>query len=292
MSEQLTTAGASPTPGRESPARRDPGLRAAAACTSTSLVLMVAACTVGLAASGVYDAETAWAAAALRGGDLVSLAVAPVLLVAMVVALRGSRAGGLVWAGLLAYNVYNFAYYVFGSRFNDLFVMHVLILTLSGWSLVFLLPWVRRGVPAVRPRRFADRWRVVLLGGVALVLAGLWTSAIIRQALTGHLPSGAAPVAGLHTVYAVDLTLFVSSLVVVAVLGWSGTPYGSIGTAVMSIAGAAYLVNLSVASAFQAAAGVDVAAFSPMTAALTILFAAAALGSVRRVREVADDLVP
>jgi hypothetical protein len=266
------------------PARRDPGVRTAAACTSVALALVVVACTVGLTARATYDTEVPWAAAALRGGDAVSLAVAPATLVAMIAALRGSRAGALVWAGLLGYNVYNFAYYVFGARFNDLFLLHLLVLTLSGWSLVFLLPWVRRDVPARREHGLADRWPALLLGGVALVLAGLWTSAIAREALTGHLPSGPAPVSGLHTVYAVDLTFFVSSLVVAAVLGWRGTPYGVVATAVMSVSGAAYLVNLSVSTAFQSAAGVDVAAFSPLTAVLTVLFAWSAVTCVRQAR--------
>jgi hypothetical protein len=264
------------------PARRDAGVRAAVACTSVALALVLVACSVGLLASGTYAAETAWAAAALRGGDAVSLAVVPVTLIAMLAALRGSRAGALVWAGLLGYNVYNFAYYVFGARFNDLFVMHLLVLTLSGWSLVFLLSWVRRGIPPRDRHRIADRWPALLLGGVALVLGGLWIGAVVREAVTGRLPSGSAPVAALHTVYAVDLTFFVSSLVVATVLGWRGTAYGAVATAVMSVSGAAYLVNLSVSTAFQAAAGVDVAAFSPLTAALTVLFAWSAVTTVRR----------
>jgi hypothetical protein len=49
----------------------------------------------------------------------------PILLVAMVLANRSSAQARLVWIGALAYTLYNFAFYVFGATFNDMFLVHV-----------------------------------------------------------------------------------------------------------------------------------------------------------------------
>ena len=263
--------------------------RIAGILTFAIVALIVVASSWGLLVPHTYH-EGPWGAGALRGGDLVSLVLAAPLLVAGATAgLRGWRAGAVVWCGALAYCVYNYAYYVFGADFDDVFLLHILVLAGSGWTLVLLLPVTRAGLGPVSLHG-RQRWVVVLLGAVALVLGVLWGSAIVRQALTGHLPAGTAPVSGLHTVYAVDLTLFVSSLVVATVLGWRGTGYGLIAVAVMSVAGTTYLVNLMAAAAYQAAAGVDVAPFSLGTLGLTLVFAAASVSTVRRLHQVAPRL--
>jgi hypothetical protein len=245
-------------------------------------VLMAGAAAWGLLVPGVY-AEIPWAEAALRGGDLVSLVVVAPLLCVGVARAGRSGAARLVWGGALAYNVYNYAYFVFGTHFNDLFLVHVLVLSLSAWGLVFLLGDVLASTdlhPSL-PVRTAQLV-AALLGLVAVVLGGMWGTAIVRQALSGDLPQGAAPPAALHTVYAVDLTFFVSSLVVATVLVWRRGAWGRVAGAVMTTAAALYLLNLMSAQLFQWRAGVEgVVAFSPVSGGLFLLFAAAAVVTVR-----------
>lgn len=246
------------------------------------VVLMAAAAAWGVLVPHVYD-EIPWAEAALRGGDLVSLVVVVPLLCAGLARAGRSGAARLAWGGALAYNVYNYAYFVFGTRFNDLFLVHVLVLSLSAWGLVFLLRDVRTSTDLhlSLPVRSAQLV-AALLGLVAVVLGGMWGTAILRQALTGDIPEGAAPPAALHTVYGVDLTFFVSSLVVAAVLVWRRGTWGRVAGAVMSTAAALYLLNLMAAQLFQSRAGVEgVAAFSPVSAGLFLLFAAATVVTVR-----------
>jgi hypothetical protein len=118
----------------------------------------------------------------------------------------------------------------------------------------------------------------LLFGIVTLVLAGMWTYASLRQAVTGELPAGAAPPAALHMVYATDLTFFVVPLGVTAVLLWRRTSWGYLLGAIMAVAGGIYLVNLMTAAVFQARAHVEgVAAFSPISLVLDVAFLAAAL---------------
>jgi hypothetical protein len=240
--------------------------------------LMALAAVVGLVVPGFYP-DYPWAAQALRGGDLVTLAVAtPLLVAALVAAIRGSGRAQLVLAGALGYAVYNYAYIVFGAEFNDLFLVHVAILSLAIWALISLLPRLDVTTLAARfgPRTPA-RAVATLFGVVAAVLAGLWTYFSLRQAITGDLPAGAAPPAALHMVYATDLTFFVVPLAVATVLLWRRTRWGYLLGTVMAVTGATYLVNLMAAAAFQAHANVaGVAAFSPLSLGLDLAFAGAA----------------
>lgn len=254
-------------------------MRMAFALSAALVTLMVAAAGAGLAIDGFYP-DIPWAAQALRGGDLVTLVlVAPLLAAALDAARRGSARGRLIWAGTLGYAVYNYAYVAFGAEFNDLFLVHVAILSLAIWALILLLAGLDTDAVAARfGNRTPARTVAALFGVVTLVLAGLWTYSSLRQAVTGELPAGAAPPAALHMVYATDLTFFVVPLGVTTVLLWRRTRWGYPLGVIMAVTGGTYLVNLMSAAAFQAHARVeDVAAFAPGTLALDVAFIASAL---------------
>jgi hypothetical protein len=245
-------------------------------------LLMAAASAAGLFVDGMYR-EEAWALAALRGGDLVTLVVAtPALVLGVLMASRGSIRGVLVWAAALAYNVYNFAYYAFGAAFNDLFLAHIALLGLSTWGLVFLLVSVD---PRPLEGQLSTRVRVATATVLSLIAAGLtalWGQVIIRQASTGQLPEDAANPAQMHLVYAIDLGVFVPMLVVAAWLLWRAQPWGVVAGAATALAAAAYLLNLIAAQAFQAAARVSgVQPFSPLSGVLVCVCAAAGIAVLR-----------
>jgi len=252
--------------------------------SALAAILMAVASVAGVAVRGFYP-DVPWAAEALRGGDLVNLLVGtPLLVTAMVVAARGSHRAILLWAGALGYTIYTYAYVVFGADFNDLFLVHVAILSSAIWALICLLSRADiRMLAASFDSRTPARTVAVLLGGTTVTLAGMWTYFSLRQAMTGRLPGGAAPPAALHLVYATDLTFFVVPLGVAAVLLWRRTAWGYVLGTVMAVMGGAYLVNLMSAAAFQARAGVaGVAAFSPFSLLLDLAFVAAAAAMLAR----------
>ena len=83
-----------------------------------------------------YDEETEFARNAYRGADLVSLVLAvPLLVGSCWAATRGSFRGHLLWLGSVAYCVYQYAY-VFAYRWNELFPIHLLLFSLSSFTLV------------------------------------------------------------------------------------------------------------------------------------------------------------
>jgi hypothetical protein len=225
---------------------------------------MVVASAAGLLIGGLYP-DDPWAREALRGGDLATLVVAaPVLVVSLASTIRGSIRAQAALVGALAYGIYNYAFYAFGAAFNDIFLLHVALLTLSIWATVLAVMSldVRAVASEVRGGR-AARWIGGFLVIVGAVLGGLWVTLAIRFAITGELMEH-VPAEGVHLVFAVDLSLLVPALVVAGVLLWRRTVAGLLFGAVMAVMGALYQVNLLFAGMFQASAHVPGAkAFAP-----------------------------
>lgn len=174
--------------------------------------LMVATSAAGLWVHELYH-DAPWASAAFRGGDLVTLVVAaPALIVALLLSRRGSRRAQLVWAGILAYSVYNCAFYVFGAVFNDVFLLHVALFSLSLFALALTLANLDvAGIGAGFGRRTPVRCISAFLMVVAAGLGGMWIFSSLRFAATGKLPDGVMPASGVHLVYTLDLALVVAA---------------------------------------------------------------------------------
>jgi hypothetical protein len=240
------------------------------------VMLMVGASSAGLVVDDLYP-DGPWAREALRGGDLTTLLLAaPILLLSLVFVRRGSRRAQVVWLGALAYSVYNYAYFAFGARFNDVFLLHVALLALSIWATAFAVAGIDVGM-VVRSlnRTRSTRWVGAFLALVGAILGGLWIFLSIRFALTGELMAD-IPRRGIHLVFAIDLALLVPALVVAGILCWRRSCVGVVFAGVMAVMGALYQVNLLLAGLFQADAGVPgVKAFPPEGVVLAIGFCAA-----------------
>jgi hypothetical protein len=217
---------------------------------------MATASIVGLFLDGLYT-DGAWAREALRGGDLVTLAlVVPLLLGALFLSVRGSRRAQVVWVAMLGYSIYNYAYYVFGAEFNDVFLLHIAILSMSIFALAVLAPRLDVAGIAARIRGgAAARWVGAFLVLVGLGQGGLWAFLIVRFALTGELLPD-IPEDGQHLVFALDLALLAPTLVLAGILLFRRTAVGLVMGAAVALFGAVYQVNLNMAGVFQDAAGV------------------------------------
>lgn len=253
---------AAPEAGRRSGAK--PGLRAAYWLSGVIAVLMMVASAAGLLVDGLYR-DGIWAREALRGGDLTTIAVAaPVLIASMLLARRGSRAAQAVWLGALAYSLYNYAYYVFGAAFNDIFVLHIALFSLSIATLALAIANIDVNAIAARFRGVRGA-RVIggFLAVVGIVLGGLWLFLAIRFAVSGELMAD-LPADGIHLVFAIDTSLLVPALVIAGFLLWRRTPQGYVFGTAMAVMGAMYQANLLMAGSFQANANVPGAKAFPL----------------------------
>ena len=267
--------------------RRTGGSDSAYILSSVVAISSLVASVAGLTIPDLYKDDTSWATAALRGGDLVTLVVAmPILLGAMVLAYRGSARAQLVWIGALAYTLYNFAFYVFGAAFNDLFLVYVIAFSSSIFALIVTMTNVYASAIAARYRTGVRvRAVAVLLVVVGIVFAILWGAFSISYAVSGRISLGAAPLEGMHTVFAIDLSLMVPAMALAGVLLWRSRPWGFVMGAVMSIFGAVYQLNLAAAGWFQANAGVEnVKRIDPVGAGFILLFLLAAAVMIGELR--------
>lgn len=221
-------------------------------------VLMLVQAGAGLAWPGLYR-DNLFVATASRGNDLVTLVVAlPLLLLALVLARRGSARAHLVWLGMLDYALYNYAFYLFGTAFNRLFLLYVALFALSLYTLLIALANV--DVAAIRPafpESLPNRWISGYMLFVALGLSSVYLAQSVGFIVTGDLP----PIVVLsghptNIVFALDLSLVVPVLALGAWLLWRRHPWGYVLAIIANVKGAVYMLVLCVNTvwAFQAGA--------------------------------------
>jgi hypothetical protein len=136
--------------------------------------------------------DTAMTAGNAQGTDLVILGVAiPTVVIAMILAARGSLRAQLVWLGGLAYIFYNALFYAYAAHFNVLFLLYVATLGLSFWSVAVLL--MKLDVKTLR-LSFSPRVPLRIIAGYLLVttalFALLWLKDIIPAILNNTVPNG------------------------------------------------------------------------------------------------------
>ena len=190
----------------------------------------------GLAFSGLYR-EPAGILPAMRGQDLVTLAVAPLLLVAAGLAVRGRVRARLIEIGLVGYILYTYAGAAFGYRFNPFLLIYIALCSMSVVALVVALRRfegvdLRIHFDAAAPRRQVAGF----LAAVAAILGVVELGEIGRYLVTGTIPEGVRRAGDASFFpYVLDLG-FVAPLSIAAAIGlWRDTAWGYALAAVLLI---------------------------------------------------------
>jgi hypothetical protein len=161
--------------------------------------------------------------------DLVTLAIAlPVLLVAFVLARRGSRAAYVVVTGAVGYLFVQYFLYLGMATYNELFLVWVAIVLVSFQTLARLLLADAPGAFVATSTRARRRY----VGGFLVVngtlIALLWLQVIVPPLLDGTLyPPGLAHLTTMF-VQAFDLALFLPPSLIAGVAYWRGRPHGEV----------------------------------------------------------------
>ncbi|HEY0905097.1 MAG TPA: hypothetical protein VGE14_14515 [Marmoricola sp.] len=258
---------------------RDEGLFHA---STVLLGLAFATALSGLLVDDLYRGPDA-TAAMFRAYDLVTvLVVTPVLAIATLTLHRRSRAPTLATTGLAAYLVYTYAYYLFGTGFNDAFLAHVAVFVAGLVTLVLGLRAVdRTGAPPLLLARARARLVAVLIGVLTLSLAGMWVWVALDNALNGTVPAGSQLVeteAVVRLGMVLDLSLLVPFYAVAVALLWRGRAWGFHLGAVALASGLLHQVSYLVAMPVQVAADVPGAVGSdPLEPVIVVVYLLAAV---------------
>jgi hypothetical protein len=214
-----------------------------------AVLMLLQSCT-GLLFRGLYR-DNLFVKSAWYGNDWVTLTLAvPLLVLALIEAMRGSRRAMLLWLGMLAYSVYNYAFYVFGSVLNAFFLVFVALFTASLYALIFGLTSLDAEAiaQAFSPRTPARRISVYMFLW-AIVLSGLWVFQSLDFAYTGELPEIVLVTNYPTNVTAIlDLSLMVPAVFLSAWLLWHRQAWGYSLAVIMNVKGALYALVLAVGS--------------------------------------------
>lgn len=221
-------------------------------------VLATVAAAGGLLIDDLYR-DNLLVRAAFRGNDLVTLGVAvPVLIVALILAFRGSQRAQLVWLGILAYTLFNYAFYVFGAVFNPFFLLYVALFTLALFALLFGLPHLDINGLSRRFRASPPvTWVSIYMLVWGVLQGGLWIGRSLGFVVTGQIPGDILQTGyPFATVYALDLSLLVPFLVLGAIWLWQRRTWGYVLGIILNVGGATYALALIAMSGFGLRAGV------------------------------------
>ena len=189
---------------------------------SVSIALLMAAASVAglLVRATVYPTDEL--VQAFVPNDVATLLVGlPILLGSMWLARRGRLMGLLLWPGALFYVLYNYLVYVLAMPFGAAFLLHVVLLLLSAYTLIALLASIDGS--AVQ-QRLAGSVPERVAGGI---LAGLGLLFALRAAavMIGTLASQAAMVDTEVALNVTDMTIG-PALVIGGVSLWRRRGFG------------------------------------------------------------------
>jgi hypothetical protein len=201
-------------------------------------------------------------AAMFQGYDIILVALALATLIAQV--RRGRQPDVLARASLLAYLAYTYAYYLFGTGFNDLFLLHVTVFTASLAGLAATVQHIDlHSVGPAPVTSTRSRIAAALLAVLAVALGGMWVYFAVHNAVTGDVPAGSRLVETdtiVHLGMALDLALLVPWYATAAVLLWRHRPAGYPAAVVALAAGLLHQISYVVALPVQVAAKIPGAA--------------------------------
>ncbi len=214
---------------------------------------------------------------------MVTLAVVvPVFAITLYYAGKGSQRAALVWAALLGYMLYNYAFYLFGAVFNHFFQVYVALFALSIYGLIYLLgSWDAEAISQQFSRHTPLKWVSAYLLFIACFLGIFELSRSFSLWLHGTPPEDPP------LVFALDLSLIVPAMALGGMWLWRRRPWGFILGVMMTVKGATYgLALLGMAFFVGRATG----KWDPFTPFYGFVAAGGILGSWALLRSFSDSI--
>ena len=146
---------------------------------------------VTINARGLYYWDTLSTAAQMQANDLVALVLGlPLLAVSFWLAQRGSLRGRLLLTGTLGFFLYTYASMCFGTAYNQLFLVYVVLFTASLYAFILSMMSIDlQSLPAHFSEKLPRGWISGLLFFAAAFLALAWLGRIAASFQPGAVPA-------------------------------------------------------------------------------------------------------
>ena len=180
---------------------------------------------------------------AMKGNDIATLGLAvPLLIISLILAKNNSKNGVLLWYGALFYMVYNYLFYLYGTAFNKMFLLYILIIVLSMYSLFF-------GLTSIDPNQYIttvpDSLLVKISAGFmilfAILLGSIWIIMSISYVFTEKIPQ---PIIDTEhptaVVFATDLVVLIPLIAMSGIFLWKRTQWGYIFSTISLVKATSY----------------------------------------------------
>ena len=199
-----------------------------------STIFAVVASCFGIFNPDIYH-DNAFVKSAWYANDRVTLiVVVPLLIIALVLSKNADFKPTLVWMGLMNYLFYNYAFYLFGAAFNNVFLLYVAIYTLSFFALIF-------GLMTLPVKNIIGTSKILRAVSVFLLLISAMLFLVEIPPCFTFITTGAMPEivmkSKIHTsiVYALDLSFVVPAMVLGGMLLWKNKSWGIVLSAIMLV---------------------------------------------------------
>ncbi len=202
-------------------------------------IFMFIATLGGLIIPGLYTRygfDNQYLLAQVYGQDFLTLVVIlPLFIISLIYAMRGSLRWTLVWLGCLGYNLYTYITYAFSNVYNDFFLIHCLLYSLSLYSIIGVL--MKMDAESVKSQ-FSEKTPIKLVGFFLIAFSSLMMfvrlSDIVPYLIMGKKPASIVQ-SGWTTIYAIDLGFFLPATIITGVILLKRNAYGYIFAAIILI---------------------------------------------------------
>lgn len=208
---------------------------------------------------GIYFRDSVSVAAQGLASDLITLILAvPLLITSSIYTYKGSRKSTFVLLGTLGYFLYTYMSYVFLWMYNPLFILYVVLMSLSLFSFILLmmsfnLETIEKQFSPKLPVRFLGIYQIAIGAFIALLWLGKLAPTIFDQA---------APVGLEHyttlVIQGMDLGFVVPVAILSGILLLKRRPMGYLLTSVVAVKGFTMLLAISAMIVNQMINGVSV----------------------------------
>jgi hypothetical protein len=214
------------------------------------VILMAIASLSGIFIENLYQ-DNALVRSSWYGNDIITMVLAvPVFMNGLIFYKKKTVIGILILFAMLFYSLYNYAFYLFGAAFNNMFLIYVAIFSLSIFALILLIRKldIKKTAEKFKPGTPVKviGWYMIIVG---ILLGVFHTGLSLSYIFNGVIPEIITNVAHpTNVIAALDLSMVVPVALIAGINILKKRPWGYVLAVVWNLEGFVYMSALSSAS--------------------------------------------